>query len=215
MYQGDYFGYSKVTAEVFKLRSISTEVLSENSNGYEGAILLACVVVLASAANAAEVKGVIYSDTYIVEDKTLKLTGAGLLRYWGFKAYTGAFYLEEGAAVDEALSDTAKRIELEYFRAIKGENFGPATDKSVAKNVDTATFERLRPQLDYHNSLYEDVQPGDRYSLTYVPGRGTELALNGEPKGIIEGPAFAAAVFSIWLGPNPINSSFKKQILGL
>jgi hypothetical protein len=62
--------------------------------------------------------------------------------------------------------------------------------------------------------LYEDVQPGDRYSLTYIPGRGTELALNGVPKGIIRGAEFAEAVFSIWLGPEPINSSFKKQIIG-
>lgn len=165
--------------------------------------------------NAAEVEGITYSDDYVVEGVKLKLTGTGLLRYWGFKAYTGAFYLEEGATVDEVLSDKAKRIELEYFRAIKGKDFGPATDKSIAKNVDATTYERLRPRIDYHNSLYEDVQPGDRYSLTYMPGRGTELALNGDPKGIIEGAEFAAAVFSIWLGPEPINSSFKKQILGL
>lgn len=53
------------------------------------------------------------------------------------------------------------------------------------------------------------------YSLTYIPGKGTALALNGEPKGLIEGADFAAAVFSIWLGPKPMNKSFKKQILGL
>lgn len=145
----------------------------------------------------------------------MRLTGAGLLRYWSFKAYTGALYLEEGASIDDVLSDTAKRIELEYFRSIKGKDLGPATDKSIAKNVDSKTFKRLQTQIDYHNSLYEDVQPGDRYSLTYIPGRGTELALNGEPKGVIEGADFAAAVFSIWLGPKPINNSFKKQILGL
>jgi hypothetical protein len=51
--------------------------------------------------------------------------------------------------------------------------------------------------------------------MTYIPGRGTELALNGEPKGVIKGADFAAAVFSIWLGPKPINTSFKEQILGL
>ena len=83
------------------------------------------------------------------------------------------------------------------------------------KNVKSETYNRILPQLNYHNSLYEDVQPGDRYSLTYVPGIGTELALNGKPKGIIEGVEFAAAVFSIWLGPKPINKTFKKQILGL
>jgi hypothetical protein len=116
--------------------------------------------------------------------------------------------------IEKALSDRAKRIELEYFRSIKGKDFGPATNKSIAEIVDSKTFNRLRPQIEYHNSLYEDVQPGDRYSLTYVPGSGTELALNGEPKGLIEGADFAAAVFSIWLGPKPINNSFKEQILG-
>ena len=65
-----------------------------------------------------------------------------------------------------SIHDTAKRIELEYFRAIKGEDFGPATVKVIGKNVDAETLERLRPQIDYHNSLYEDVQPGDRYSLS-------------------------------------------------
>jgi len=166
-------------------------------------------------AYAAEAEGIKFSDHYVAEGKNLRLTGIGLLRYWGFKAYTGALYLEEGAPVDEVLSDKAKRIELEYLRAIKGKDFGPATNKSIAKNVDETTYERLRPRIDYHNSLYEDVQPGDRYSLTYIPGRGTELALNGEPKGTIEGADFAEAVFSIWLGPKPINDSFKKQILGL
>jgi hypothetical protein len=177
-------------------------------------LLIFIVGMFASPINAAKVEGTFFSDSYLVDDIRLRLTGAGLLRYWGFKAYTGAFYLEEGASIDNALSDTAKRIELEYFRSIKGKDFGPATNKSIAKNVDSKTFNRLRPQIDYHNSLYEDVQPGDRYSLTYIPGKGTELALNGEPKGLIEGAQFAAAVFSIWLGPKPINDSFKTQILG-
>ena len=180
-----------------------------------GVILTLLATLAVTPAQAAEIEGVKYSKTYSTEGKNLHLAGVGLLRYWGFKAYTGALYLEEGATSDAALSDTAKRIELEYFRAIKGKDFGPATNKSIAKNVDTQTFKRLRPQIDYHNSLYRDVQPGDRYSLTYIPGRGTELALNGEPIGIIEGAEFAQAVFSIWLGSNPINDSFKKQILGL
>ena len=167
-----------------------------------------------SPLNAAEIEGIKFKESYVAENTKLRMTGVGLLRYWGFKGYVGAFYLEEGVPVNSFMSDTAKRIELEYFRSIKGEDFGPATNKSIAKNVDAKTFDRLRPQIEFHNSLYQDVQPGDRYSLTYVPGRGTELALNGEPKGIIEGSEFAAAVFSIWLGPKPMNEKFKEQLLG-
>jgi len=172
-------------------------------------------VLLPAGLNAAQIDGAYFKESLIVNNTMLKLTGTGLLRYWGFKAYVGALYLEAGCPIDEALSDRAKRIEIQYKRSIKGKDFGSATDKSIAKNIDPATLRHLRPRLDYHNSLYEDVQPGDRYALTYIPGRGTELTLNGEPKGVIEGADFAAALFSIWLGPKPLNKSYKKQILGL
>lgn len=176
--------------------------------------LLLLVVLTFVPVNAAEVEGIYYEDSYVAGNINLRLTGAGLLRYWGFKAYTGAFYLEDGVSIGDVLADRAKRIELEYFRSIEGKDFGPATDKSIAKNVDADTFNRLRPKIEFHNSLYVDVKPGDRYSLTYLPGKGTELALNGEPRGLIEGAEFAAAIFSIWIGSEPISNSFKDQILG-
>ena len=170
---------------------------------------------LTSNLYGAKIQGVYFDESYTADETNLKLRGTGLLRYLKFiKAYVGAFYLDENSTIDEALTDRAKRIEVQYFQAIKGKDFGPATSKSIAKNVDPETFERLRPQIEYHNSLYVDVQPGDRYSLTYIPGRGTELALNGEPRGIIEGAEFAAALFSIWIGREPIDTSFKNQILG-
>lgn len=180
-------------------------------------VLLSVALILGLLTNAqsAVVDGKRFVDRIQLEQTSLELVGTGLLRYFGFKAYVGAFYLAEGSEVEDALQDTAKRIELEYMRSIKGEDFGPATVKSLQKNLDAETLKTLRTRIDYHNSLYEDVQPGDRYSLTYVPGRGTELALNGEPKGVIEGADFAAAIFSIWLGAEPIDESFKQQILGL
>jgi hypothetical protein len=39
-----------------------------------------------------------------------------MLRYWESKAYSGAFYLEEGTSIKDIFSDRAKRIELENFR---------------------------------------------------------------------------------------------------
>ena len=168
------------------------------------------------AAGAAEIADVKFAKQYRATETGLELRGVGLLRYLGlFKAYAGAFYLEEGAPINEALADRAKRIEVEYLRSFKGKDFGPATVEMMKKNVDKATIERLRQQIDYHNSLYEDVGPGDRYALTYIPGRGTELALNGELKGVIEGADFATALFSIWIGQSPIDESFKRQIMGL
>jgi hypothetical protein len=131
------------------------------------------------------------------------------------KVYVSALYLPEDCASKLALSDVPKRLEVEYMRSIEGSDFGRVTNKKISENVDPQTYERLRPRIEYHNSLYQDVQPGDRYSLTYIPGKGTELALNGEPQGVIEGADFAAAVFSIWLGSKPISESLKKDLLDL
>ncbi len=173
------------------------------------AILIVSPLYLYSAED--KTKG--FDATHIANDRQLKLVGIGLLRYYGFKAYKGAFYLEAGVPPDKALEDVAKRIELEYLRPFKGEDFGPATDRGIAANVDSQTMADLKDRIDYHNSLYEDIQPGDRYALTYIPGKGTELARNGNLKGKIEGADFAAAIFSIWLGPKPASASFKKQLL--
>ena len=178
-------------------------------------VMVTAAIIIPFGLCAAEIESVVFRNTVTVEDKVLEARGTGLLRYWGVKAYVGAFYLEKTSSTEEALLDRSKRIEIEYLRPIKGKDFGPATNQGIVRNLDGKRFQRLLPRIEYHNSLYEDVQPGDRYSLTYIPGRGTELALNDKPKGIIKGADFAAAVFSIWLGPEPINKSFKKQLLNL
>jgi hypothetical protein len=170
---------------------------------------------MSGSVQGAEIEGVTFDDSVVTNDTLLTLRGTGLFRYLGFiKAYVGALYVADGTPTEEVLADAAKRLEVEYFHAIEGEDFGPATDKVIARNVDAQTLATLRPRIDQHNALYEDVQPGDRYSLTYIPGRGTELALNGEPKGLIEGADFAAAIYAMWLGQQPMNESFKKQLLG-
>ena len=84
-----------------------------------------------------------------------------------------------------------------YFRAIQAGDFGRAAMKVLADNMSPATITRLKPRIEQLHRLYQDVKPGDRYGLTYLPGVGTELALNGERKGIVEGADFAAAYFAI------------------
>jgi len=182
-------------------------------------VIILSVIVFISVTpnvNGAEIEGVHFENSYETAGIKMKIQGTGLFRYLGFiKAYAGAFYLEEGSSLKDVLSDKPKRLEVEYFHALKGEDFGITTNKVIAENTDALTLEKIRPQINYHNSLYEDVQPGDRYSLTYIPGRGTELALNGKTKGIIKGADFASALFSMWLGEFPMNKPFKKQLLGL
>jgi hypothetical protein len=164
---------------------------------------------------AAELEGVRFAEQVRVGNVTLQLNCIGLLRYKVFiKAYVAALYLGVGAASGDVLADVPKRLELSYFWSISGADFGKAGDQILAQNVDTDTFVALRPRLDRINAWYRDVKPGDRYSLTYVPGVGTELALNGSRLGVVEGADFAAAYFRIWLGDTPIDRRLRDQLLG-
>jgi hypothetical protein len=161
------------------------------------------------------VEGVVFPAVYESRGQRLELKGAGLFRYMVFvKAYVGALYSVAGTRPEQILADRAKRLEVQYFHPISGADFGPVATRAISRNVDAAVLARIRPQIDRHNALYRDVKPGDRYALTYIPGWGTELALNGEPLGVIPGAEFAAALFSIWLGPQPLSTDFKQALLG-
>ncbi len=163
---------------------------------------------------AAEIEGVKYLDRVVVGNTALVLYGVGLARYLRtIKVYVGALYLAEGVRAEQVLSDVAKRLELSYFRDIAGPDFGKAADQVLAENFPPSVIEPLRPRITRLHTLYQDIKPGDRYALTYLPGVGTELALNGQPKGVIEGADFAAAYFAIWLGKNPISEGLKAQML--
>ena len=177
-----------------------------------GALVIAAWTVQPSAAT--ELEGVHFADQYRSGNVTMRLSCVGLLRYKLFiKAYVAALYLGEGAASGDVFADVPKRLELSYFWSISSADFGKAGDAILAQNVDAQTFEVLRPRLDRINALYRDVKPGDRYSLTYVPGVGTELALNGSPLGVIDGADFGAAYFRIWLGDHSIDVRLRDQLL--
>ena len=174
-------------------------------------LLIAC---MPRSGAAADIEGVHFADQYQRGDVTLALHCVGLLRYKVlFKGYVAGLYLGAGVSAQEGLADVPKRLELSYFWGIKGSDFGKAGDEILAQNVDPDTLARLRPRLEQINALYESVNPGDRYALTYVPGLGTELALNGRSKGIIPGADFAAAYFRIWLGDQPIDTALRDQLL--
>jgi hypothetical protein len=187
--------------------------LSRATRRITGALVVALATSLPGV--AAEIEGVRFADQVSSRDVTMQLRCVGLLRYRVFiKAYVAALYLGDGSAADDVFADVPKRLELSYFWGIKGADFGRAGDEVLKRNVNEQTFTALRPRLERINGWYRDVKPGDRYSLTYLPGVGTQLALNGAEVGVIDGADFANAYFRIWLGAEPIDARFRDQLLG-
>jgi hypothetical protein len=59
------------------------------------------------------------------------------------------------------------------------------------------------------------MKEGQRIVLTYAPGTGTTVDVNGQNKGTLGGKAVADAILNTWVGPKPgPGADFKKGILG-
>ncbi len=176
--------------------------------------LLLALSMVPLPARALTVENVTFADSVTIGGTPVPLRNAALLRYLKFiKAYVAGLYMPEGIKSEAVLSDVPKRLEINYLVPIKGPDFGKGAEPTLQLNQTPAELAKLRSRIDRINSIYQDVKPGDRYALTYLPGRGTELALNGTPLTVIEGADFAAAYFGIWLGRDSIDDKLKRDLL--
>ena len=167
-------------------------------------------------APAAQVDQVRFDDLIRASDVSLKLRGAALFYYKLFiKVAAAGLYLDDRARTGDVLADVAKRLEMQYFWSVSAQDLVKGTEVLLARNLPAEKLAAVRKQLDAMNALYRDVKAGDRCSLTYVPGAGTTLALNGKNLGTVTGRDFAAAYFTIWFGDKPMDAGLKKKLLGL
>lgn len=169
---------------------------------------------LAAAARADQIEGVRFAPKLELPAVRLDLHRTALLRYAVvLKVYVAGLYLGEGVEVGRLLDDVPRRLEIEYFYGFTADQFATSTRHGITANLGEERAATLSAEIDALNALYRDVEPGDRYTLTYVPGAGTELALNGEALGRIPGSDFSSALFSIWFGSAPISPALKRDLL--
>jgi len=181
--------------------------------------LLAALVALcaALAAGSAAADPVVkFSPEISIDGRTVPLRGTGRLVWMKLvTVYDAALYLPMDVAAKDVLTDVPKQLELSYHVSIEGHKFGESATPFLEKNVPQDTLAMLKPRIEQLNKLYRDVKEGDRYALTYAPGKGTTLSLNNGPLGTIEGADFAAAYYAIWLGAKPISDSMRDELTGL
>ncbi len=141
--------------------------------------------------------------------------GARTFRWMSvLKIYDATLHLGTGETSARIFADIPTRLQLRYHRGFTAAEIVKGGEALLARNADTATIAALRARLDLINRTYRDVQPGDSYTLTYVPANGTTLRLNGVPLVTIPGHDFAAVYFRIWLGNDPISPALRDGLLG-
>lgn len=184
------------------------------------AILLLAALLLGVVAYAREFEGVTMPDQITVGQETLVLNGMGLrikrVAFISVKVYVAGLYLPKKGSdpVKVLAADEPRRIVMHFLyknvgrdKLLEGWNDG-------FKNNSGSKLEALKARIEKFNALWSDMKTGDEAVLTYVPGKGTEVAIKGKTIATIEGKDFADALFSIWLGPNPPNEEIKTGLLG-
>lgn len=147
------------------------------------------------------------------------LTKRGEYRYvyrMFFKLYDAALYASPDAETNHILEARASyRLQFRYLREIDKSIILESSAKMLRKNLSPEQLNQITARVDRLNAAYRTVRKGDHSSLTYQPGIGTTLSINGRPVITIEGEDFARLYFTIWLGEQPISDSLKRKLLGL
>lgn len=184
-------------------------------------ILLSLALVTWAAAAPARysdpvtVEGVRFQPAHELADVSLALSGYGVAtaRIF-FDVYAAALYLPGSTGTAPLAAETPRRLEIEYLLSIDAEDLARAANTILERQHDEATLEAFRARVNRFHAFYRDVEPGDRYAMTYRPGEGTVLTLNGTEQGRIPGGGFARIYFGIWLGEQPLSEDLRANLLG-
>ena len=175
---------------------------------------LAFALVVANPGFAATEGGVGFDERIETSAGAIELHRAATMRYLLFEVYVAGLYLAPGVPPTElASTELPHRLEIEYKMDFSADDFRKSTISGIERNVDDSAFERLGPAIASMNALYEDIAEGDRYAVTYIPGKGTTLAKNGRLLGTVPGAEFARAYFAIWFGRDPFDEDLKRALL--
>lgn len=154
----------------------------------------------------------------ILEVEGQRFEKIGEYRYYYkvfFKLYDAALYTSTGGSAQTVLGATQPfRLQFRYLRTIDKPIILESASKMLQRNLTAEELSAIQDRVDQINNAYTTVNKGDRSALTFTPGQGTTLSINGEDQITIPGDDFARLYFEIWLGEKPISTDLKINLLG-
>ena len=181
------------------------------------AVLAAVLLLAATRAGAATVKGVSFPDAAPIGGRECRLAGVGVRTKIIISVYLGALYqaTPTGDAAQAIAADEPKRVVMHFVHSKVGaEAIREAWREGFGANS-AAALPQLKERLERFSAWFDaDLLKGEQVVLTYLPGQGTEVTIQGKVRGVIEGADFMRALWSVWLGEKPADGGLKKGMLG-
>lgn len=172
---------------------------------------LACAVPLAGAAPAwsARIAGVTLPPTETVGSAQLQLVGCSAREKLWMDLYAVSLYLpREMASVARMTDDGVPklvRLDVTY-------------DGKVPDGLPSEWKQRLREHVSQEflqtlEAHYNTLRGGDTVRVSYTPGGGTTLSVNGRTVATRPGGELMNAMLKLWVGPDPVSQDIKSQLL--
>jgi hypothetical protein len=160
---------------------------------------------------------------FSIDEGDLVLLGTGLrvkkITFIKVKVYATGFYVDKSAvdgllapfkgkpASDELRTvlqtgDFAKMLVLHFVRNVGAGKIQDAMRDALEEGTDPKVLEQFI-------SYFPEVKDGQRCTFRWVPGGTVETVMAGEEKPPITDAAFAAKLFGLYVGPEPLQDDFK------
>jgi hypothetical protein len=155
-------------------------------------------------------------DKITVNGQTLVLNGLGLRKKFFIKVYVGGLYLPAKNPNPSTIlaSDSPRRMVMSFLYSVSKDQMCDAWAEGLEANTPNPSAE-VKGAFKTLCSWMEPIPKTNKLVLTYVPGAGTTVEVNGKPKGMLPGKATADAIAGTWIGPKPaMGDDFKNAVLG-
>lgn len=177
---------------------------------------LTALVMAPAPAAAGTLAEVTLPDKAEAAGQALVLDGMGLRKKLFIKVYVGGLYLpaKERAPARVLSADTPRRMVFHFLYSVSAKQMCDAWEEGLTDNTPAAAAE-VKAGFKALCGAMEDIPKGHEMVLTYVPGKGTRVEVNGKAKGDLPGKATADAILATWIGPHPgPGDDFKQAVLG-
>ncbi|HEV6968930.1 MULTISPECIES: chalcone isomerase family protein [Roseateles] len=150
---------------------------------------------------------------------TLQLNGKGTRVRLVFKAYDMALYTPRRVSTPAELLALPgpKRLQFTALRELPGTELGRLFLRGMSDNTPAAQMTRhtlATTRLIEVFSGKAKLMPGDSFAMDFVPGKGTQFYIQGQPQGEPVGDdEFFTLVLRIWFGDSPADVHLRDALL--
>lgn len=164
---------------------------------------------------AATLADVTMPDRFDAGGNSLVLNGLGLRSKFVIKVYVGGLYLAQKETVPTKIltAESPRRMAFHFLYSVKKQQMCDAFNEGLEANTPNANAE-VKKNFATLCGFLEDIPKGNTMSITFVPGQGIQIEVNGKVKGTLFGKPTADALLATWIGPKPPTEDLKKGVLG-